>query len=185
MDILSTPWTPTLHGNVCVPYPLYEDFIEEDPIPNCIEHTTWAESTLDPELKKTPSGRAALWEGILALWRLKTYEENGTNEESWRNLVSAWLVRSCWLILMIRLTVQYRSTATGIFAGTSTSRPKRPLQESPPQVRSVLKRHRGEARMNKAELGVDLGRLSVREGSPIDIKLIPALKNQVSFTSHH
>jgi hypothetical protein len=126
MDILSTPWTPTLRGNACASFPLYEDFIEEDPIPNCIEHTTWAESTLDPELKKTPSGRAALWEGILALWRLKTYEENGTNEESWRNLVSAWLVRSCWLILMIRLTVQYRSTATGIFAGTSTSRRLRP-----------------------------------------------------------
>jgi hypothetical protein len=70
-------------------------------------------------------------------------------------------------------------------SGAGKAGSKRPLQESPPQVRSVLKRHRGEARMNKAELGVDLGRLSVREGSPIDIKLIPALKNQVSFTSHH
>jgi hypothetical protein len=122
MDILSTPWTPTLHGNVCVPYPLYEDFIEEDPCPNLAQHATWAESTLDPELKKTPSGRAALWEGILALWRLTLLKDIGVFDAIWRCLMSAWLVRSCWLILMIRLTVQYHSTVTEIFVGTSTSR---------------------------------------------------------------
>ena len=94
MDI-SKPWTPQLNGNDCAPCALYLDVVGEEMRPSTRSDGPWALKTLEPELSKTPFAREALWEGILALWRLKVEEEAGSNDETWRSLTSAWLVRSC------------------------------------------------------------------------------------------
>lgn len=57
--------------------------------------------TLQSELEATPDGKDALWEGIVALWRLRLCDKKGANDDNWRNLVSAWLVRICQSIIAI------------------------------------------------------------------------------------
>jgi hypothetical protein len=99
--VLSTPWTPTLDRRKCTPYALYAIAVDEDAMPNAIDDPTWTMEALESELEATPDGKDALWEGILALWRLKLCEEEGINHESWQNLVSAWMVRMCQLIVAI------------------------------------------------------------------------------------
>lgn len=93
MDV-STPWTPLLDGNVCAVSHLYQ--LAQDDSPNSISDTPWAKKTLKAELAKTPVAQEALWESIVALWRLnltmqKTSENTGWRTD-WCNLVSAWLV---------------------------------------------------------------------------------------------
>lgn len=92
MDI-STPWTPSYEGKPCKPCAWYASVVEENIHPNCIQHADWAQKNLEPQLGKRPLARDALWEGILALWRLSLQEGDGRKEESWRVLVFAWLVR--------------------------------------------------------------------------------------------
>jgi hypothetical protein len=91
---LSTPWTPSLDGNVCAASHLYQ--LVQNDFPNSINNTPWAERTLKEELAKTPAAQQALWESILALWRLnltlKKTSENADWCTDWCNLVSAWLV---------------------------------------------------------------------------------------------
>lgn len=94
-NILSTPWTPTLNGRKCASYGAYDQFVEEGASPNPIDDKPWAVENLNWQLEQRPDGKDALWEGILALWRLKLFEAEGANEETWRGLVSAWLVRNC------------------------------------------------------------------------------------------
>ena len=94
-------WIATLNGEVCASYTPYDDVIDEEAEPNRVEHFDWNRITLESELMKTPEVADELWEGILALWRLRLVEEKGAFEESWQCLVSAWLVRSCCMIVMI------------------------------------------------------------------------------------
>ena len=94
-QILSTPWTPTLEGRVCTPYAPYDDLVDEGAAPNGVEDSSWTMKTLRSKLDAKRDGKAALWEGILALWRLKLCGTDGMEHENWRNLVLAWLVRTC------------------------------------------------------------------------------------------
>ena len=94
---LSAPWIPSIDGKACAPCALYDGVVMEDTRPNAREHSDWAQENLESRLGKTPAFREALWEGILALWRLRLQEEKGVHDVSWRNLVSAWLVRGRWL----------------------------------------------------------------------------------------
>lgn len=102
-DILLTPWIPTLNKEVCASYPPYDEIVNEGAEPNSIENPHWARRNLEPELEKVPDGADALWEVVLALWRLKLLEETGGLDETWRNLVSAWLVRNLRLTIMIEV----------------------------------------------------------------------------------
>lgn len=101
LSILSTPWTPTLNGQVCTPYALYNSVVNECAMPNAVQDAAWTMKTLESELEATPDGKDALWEGILALWRLRLCDKSGAKDDNWRNLVSAWLVRTCRLIAAI------------------------------------------------------------------------------------
>ena len=110
-SILKTPWTPVLDGWRCVRYAPYDDSVEEGAIPNVCDNPGWDLDSLESEFAKTPQGKDALWEGILALWRLNLTVGEGTNNENWQNLVSAWLVRNCRSIVAIGIdgiVTQYR-----------------------------------------------------------------------------
>ena len=93
---LPTPWTPILAGQECARYEPYDSIVDEGAMLNVFQDPDWVLKRLELELEKTPNGWDALWEGILALWRLKLCEKAGSNDPNWRNLMSAWLVRSCW-----------------------------------------------------------------------------------------
>ena len=99
-NILSTPWVPTLHKHTCGSYTPYDEVVDENAEPNPIEHAQWARRNLESELEKAPDGADALWEVVLALWRLKLFEETGGPDETWQKLVSAWLVRSFRLTIV-------------------------------------------------------------------------------------
>ena len=99
--VLSTPWTPTLDRDKCAPCALYDSVVDEEATPNAIDDAAWTMEAMELELEAAPDGKDALWEGILALWRLKLCEERATNDKSWKNLVLAWLVRLCQLIAAI------------------------------------------------------------------------------------
>ena len=94
-SILITPWTPVLDEQKCAPYAAYDAIVEEEAIPNAIDNPGWDLESLEPEFAKMPNAKDALWEGVLALWRLNLVAEGGTHDETWRKLVSAWLVRTC------------------------------------------------------------------------------------------
>ena len=98
---LSTPWTPTLEGRICTPYAPYDLLIDECAVPNSVDDPSWTMKTLGSQLNAKCDGKAALWEGILALWRLRLCGTDRIEHENWRNLVLAWLVRTCWLTVVI------------------------------------------------------------------------------------
>jgi hypothetical protein len=60
--------------------------------PNSISNPAWAEKNLGPELDKTPEAREALFDSILALWRLSVVGSKCSEDVNWQKLVSAWLV---------------------------------------------------------------------------------------------
>ena len=101
LPILSTPWTPTLDRKECAPCAPYDTVVDEEATPNAIDDAAWTMEALELELEAAPDGKDALWEGILALWRLRLCEEKAIDDRSWKNLVSAWLVRLCRLIIAI------------------------------------------------------------------------------------
>lgn len=92
MDILA-PWAPSLDGKICEPSASYESVVADEARPNSLEHPDWVQKNLEPLQGVTSHAREALWDGILALWRLNLLEKNGKEDASWGNLVSAWLVR--------------------------------------------------------------------------------------------
>jgi hypothetical protein len=88
----SVLWTPSYRDRTCAKYGPYEDEVEEGTQPKFRVEPTWARKALADELAKTPAAAEALWESILALWRLKELEDPGSNRLEWRLLVAAWLV---------------------------------------------------------------------------------------------
>ena len=86
----STPWTPSLGGEVCAPCDSYERVKKS--APNSIAHRPWARKTLQEQLSATPEAENALWEGIKALWQLNLTSKESKSKLNWQNLVSAWLV---------------------------------------------------------------------------------------------
>ena len=100
-NILSTPWVPTLNEQVCASYAPYDEVVDENAEPNPIEHPYWTRCDLESKLENVPDGTDVLWEVVLALWRLKLFEETGGLDEAWKSLVSAWLVRNFRLTIII------------------------------------------------------------------------------------
>ena len=78
---LSTPWVPSLKGEECALCDSYQALAEARP--NSITHTPWAEKTLRAELIKTPEARSALWESVLALWRLDVTGAVSNGDVNW------------------------------------------------------------------------------------------------------
>ena len=93
MSLYSTPWVPSVNGNACSPCVLYDPVVASGVVPNPWSDPDWARENLKMEFEGKPDAPAAVWEGILALWRLRLREKDGGGDETWRSVVSAWLVR--------------------------------------------------------------------------------------------
>ena len=91
-SILTTGWYPTTSEGPLASYGPYSTEVEENTSPSSRRDGDWAKTRLDLELANVTEGKEALWECVLALWRLKSCEEEGCREEAWQKLVSAWLV---------------------------------------------------------------------------------------------
>ncbi|KAF9641985.1 hypothetical protein BDM02DRAFT_3133415, partial [Thelephora ganbajun] len=72
---LATPWVPSLNGNA---------------LPPCL-----LIAMLQNDLDKTPAASEVIWECVLSIWRLKLVEEEGAEDVTWVDHVSAWLIRYC------------------------------------------------------------------------------------------
>jgi hypothetical protein len=92
MDLLE-PWTATLKGKKCDACASYDNIVAQNTEPSATCDPAWSQEALRQRLGWAPGVRDALWEPVLALWRLKQVQSEGAGDESWRNLVSAWLVR--------------------------------------------------------------------------------------------
>ena len=93
---LHVPWAPTLRGNQILACPVVADLIADQATPKRYmpNDARWAMSNLQTEMEGvTADGKAALEEGVVALWRLKVVEELGGNCKAWQDQVEAWLVR--------------------------------------------------------------------------------------------
>lgn len=87
-------WTPSFAGKTLSPCRLIESFVHYNVRPSATDSVQrpWSEEALAPELKRFGDFRTAIWECVLALWRLKGFEEQGANSEEWQDHVGAWLV---------------------------------------------------------------------------------------------
>jgi hypothetical protein len=90
----SKPWTVSLRGNHLVPCDLVKHLIEKNAQPPFWEpaQEAWSRDFLASELAKRPIATEALWESVLALWRLKVVEDVGTDDAIWVDHVEAWMV---------------------------------------------------------------------------------------------
>ena len=104
-----TPWTVSLDGRALGPYPAYSEMINSKKRPNLAEHADWSTARVMPLLEEAPDAVDAIWECVLALWRLSRLADDCVDPE-WPDYVSAWLVR--------RLLLRWR---TCIFADKSVS----------------------------------------------------------------
>lgn len=90
----TTPWKPSLHDIDLPSCGLVEGYIVDDVKPSSQDSAQrpWSFSELSPVLNKHPPSKDALWECILAIWRLKLEEEKGSRDMVWRDHMKAWLV---------------------------------------------------------------------------------------------
>jgi len=87
---LATPWVAALNGNNLAPYARLEALAAAKDAPNGSTHPSWSWATNSPVLKSVPAGKEALWESVVALYRLQKLEED--DSDLWRDYVCAWLV---------------------------------------------------------------------------------------------
>lgn len=94
---LTTPWTPTSHDRDeplidCV---FIEDLIDDDAAPSTrvSRNREWALSTLWPRLDESPQTKKAVWECVVALWRLREVEPRAIRDPIWQRHTLSWLVR--------------------------------------------------------------------------------------------
>ncbi|KAF9648774.1 hypothetical protein BDM02DRAFT_3128859 [Thelephora ganbajun] len=92
---LSTPWVPSLNGKYLAPCSLIAELVENNATPLSFkwEHRAWSKRALKSDLNKYPEAVSALWESILAIWRLQVFEDDGLNNPVWTDHMVAWLIR--------------------------------------------------------------------------------------------
>ena len=94
---LTTPWTPTSHNHntPLVDCAFIEDLIDNDTKPSTrVERDwEWARFTLQQELDKSPQTKDAVWECVVALWRLRQVEPIAFRDLMWQGHTLSWLVR--------------------------------------------------------------------------------------------
>ena len=90
----ATPWKPSLDGTDLPRCGLIEGLIADDLKPSSrdSDQRPWSLSELSLILNEHPPSKDALWECVLAIWRLKLEEEKGSRDTVWRDHMKAWLV---------------------------------------------------------------------------------------------
>ena len=91
-SILAVPWVPNVNNKPLSRLEAYEEIREEGVVPNSFQHSSWTEKTHNLLLVNVPEGRDALWECVLAIWRLRLVKGDGPPGEIWKLHVVAWLV---------------------------------------------------------------------------------------------
>jgi hypothetical protein len=91
--MFKTPWKPSFNGKTLPPCALYQRVVDADAKPHYRDDVAWTRESLKDLLDAAPAVSVALWESVLAIWRLSQEEEDGSEVETWRSLVVAWLVR--------------------------------------------------------------------------------------------
>ena len=66
--------------------------------PDKFRDSAWIRSAMGSGLEVGTPGEVALWECVLALWRLKLMEEKGSEDPIWPQHVSAWMVSNGFAI---------------------------------------------------------------------------------------
>jgi len=91
---LSVPWVPTTNGNVLRPLARYDEVVDSACAPVPRQDRPWVKTTYSDIFSKHPQAGEALWESVLALWRLKVVvpEEADVDDDLWAEHVLAWLV---------------------------------------------------------------------------------------------
>lgn len=93
-SIFTTPWIPRVNGQPLGQLEAYDVICEEGVVPNSVQHGAWTERALNLVLANVPEGRKALWECVLALWRLQLVRGDDPPSELWKLYIITWLVRS-------------------------------------------------------------------------------------------
>ena len=92
---LSIPWVPSSNGEVLRPFDRLTEVVESKCTPIPSADKPWLRKTHEEVLSKFPNAAEALWETVLALWRLKITapdEDSDPDDVLWESHVSAWLV---------------------------------------------------------------------------------------------
>ena len=91
----STPWSPALSGVPLGPCELIQGLIKNRDTPSSRrpDEVPWTPGAIESELAAAGEGRGAIEESVLTLWRLKSEEGQGRNDEDWKSHLLAWLVR--------------------------------------------------------------------------------------------
>jgi len=92
-SMLAVPWTPVLNGKEVSSCDLYNRVVEDEAKPAGKHDEDWLRRSLEVAFAEAPQGAEALWECMLAIWRLKVEEEDGSEDDTWKDLLCAWLVR--------------------------------------------------------------------------------------------
>ena len=88
---LEQPWDPVnSRGKTVVIYQAYKALVDkksEPPHHDC----NWARSNFWNVFKSYPEAEGAIWENIVALWRLETLQDHSYSEV-WKHHAMSWLV---------------------------------------------------------------------------------------------
>jgi len=87
---LSVPWVATLNGNSLSPFGAYNDLVTDNETPSAALMPNWSKKAHAADLEAVPEGAKALWDSVLALYRLSILPDRG---RTWEDHVCAWLVR--------------------------------------------------------------------------------------------
>lgn len=94
MELKTTPWKPAL-GDVELPPCRLVQFFEQydiQPQANPLKHRPWSQPALQSELMYFGEFADSVWECVVAMWRLKEVEKEGSSDDVWLKHVAAWMV---------------------------------------------------------------------------------------------
>ena len=87
----STAWTPQLDGIDLLACELFDEIVRQRLVPKADSNPAWAKKNLFPTFSMVTDADA-IWEMVLAMWRLKQREEEGGEEKIWQDHVVTWMV---------------------------------------------------------------------------------------------
>ena len=87
-------WVPAIGGEELAPCKLIERIVQDCLLPSPLvpKDRPWTRVVLNSYLNRHLESKEAVWEAIVALWRLKSVQEDGVFAASWRQHVLAWIV---------------------------------------------------------------------------------------------
>jgi hypothetical protein len=84
----ANPWVPFLEGKILPPCRWYDEVVAAGSVP---KDESWGRRFVMPTLEGA-ADPVAIWEAVLAIWRLIACEESGAEDPVWGKHVRAWLV---------------------------------------------------------------------------------------------